>query len=574
MIETAKEKKAAKPVSAYIVAGVSILVIAASLIQLAIGPERVGVTFDEPVHLSRSQAWLEDGWYVPTYLIEDGKPDGSVASSPFVYGTTFSATTHALNRAIGIESAGEISNSEGAWTTRHLVTALLALAGALASAIAVLTITGSRMFALWTAAALLAIPLWTGMGFFNPKDTPTATGYTLFTTGLVVALARQGTTRTSILRCSAIAMLVAVGYFFGAGTRLALWLPLAGTLGIFGVLYWARIRLADWYRDYRLLASIAVGYLAGVAATVLSYPAAFGNPVEFMRETIRSSSSFEWTGHTLTAGRLLSQDPPWWYLPAWLIASIPTLILGLAVLGTVVAVRAALRRSGGDRGPFSLWRRPELAVTLVLIQMMGLALVSILLSSTMYTGLRQHLYVVPALAILAGVGGHWLWIRTETPRGRSRVGAVVLLCLALAVPTLEAGILFPYNYTYISPIAGLGGVNGRWETDFFWASTREAAGRVPARAVPYCSAQPDAKQAYPDPAYFQECANFHLPYMTAPSPAALARSRKRAVWVLARKRSDGEMPDYCTNENDVTRWLRGERVVMSFLAKCKLPGHS
>jgi len=556
-----------KSVSDYFVVAVSLLVILVSVVQLATGPEQVGVTFDEPVHLSRSQAWLDDGWYVPQFLIKDGEPDGSMAASPFVYGTSFSAVTHTLNRVIGIESAGEVSNSEGAWTSRHLVTALLALLGAMAAAIAVLSITGSRMFALWTAAALLAIPIWTGMGFFNPKDTPTATGYTLFTTGLVVALARQGTTRASVLRGSAIATLVAVGYFFGAGTRLALWLPLAGTLGAFALLYWARVRLAEWNPDYRLLAFIAGGLLAGIAATVLSYPAVFADPVEFLRETVTSSSSFEWTGQTLTAGRLLSQHPPWWYLPAWTIASIPTLLLGLAILGTAVAFKASLLRSGGDRVPRSVWRRPELAISLVLMQAVGLVLICMLISATMYTGLRQHLYVVPALAILAGIGGHWLWIRTGNRLGRSRTWTAVLLCFALALPAIEGGLLFPYNYTYVSPVAGLGGVNGRWETDFFWASTREAEERLPDHTVPYCSGQPD------DPAALQPCANFHLPYLTnSPSPELPASSGKGDTWMLGRMRSNGEMPSGCTDEDNVTRWLRGERVVMSFVARCRLPG--
>ena len=547
------------------------------MLELAVGTQRVGITFDEPLHAKRTQAWIDTGWYVPPRYLVDQEPGSDAAASPFVYGPAYSATAHGLNRLVANEDAGEVSRSESAWLTRHIVVALLAIAGILAAAISVWAITGSRIFALWTAAALSAIPIWTGMGFFNPKDIPAATGYTLFTAGLVLAFGRTPDDRVTVARGSAIFFLVAAGYFFGAGTRLALWLPLAGSLGLFMLLYWLRFRFGRFPRDSIALISVTAGFAVGVAATVLVYPAVFAEPLSFLTNTVTNSTDFAWKGTTLTAGSLLSQHPPWWYLPIWLFASMPLLLLLLATTGVISLFRPIGRPMGGLHSlGRDLIQHPEYPGILVLFQAFPLAVGSVVLSSVMYTGLRQFLFMVPALAVLAGIGGFHLW---RYASARERLGSkapqrlvLAALCLALVVPAVEGGLLFPYNYTYINPIAGIGGINGNWETDFFWASTREAADRVPDGVHPFCSATPDPRLSYPLPVYFQDCSKFGMPYFrNLGPPPPRPRNPSGADWVLARLRENGRLPEYCRRVDDVTRWLRGERVVMSYVARCRLP---
>ncbi len=571
------EEPRGKANRSHLIAAVAIAVLVVSLFEFAVGTQRVGITFDEPLHAKRTQAWIDTGWYVPERFLVDEEPGSEAAASPYVYGPAYSATAHGLNRLVANESAGEISRSESAWLTRHIVVALLAIAGALAAAVSVWAITGSRIFALWTAAALCAIPIWTGMGFFNPKDIPAAAGYTLFTTGLILAFGRKPDDRVPIARGFAIFFLVAAGYFFGAGTRLALWLPLAGSLGLFMLLYWLRFRFGGFPRDSIALISVAAGVAAGVAVTVLVYPAVFAEPLSFLTNTITNSADFDWTGSTLTAGSLLSQQPPWWYLPIWLFASMPLLLLLLAITGAVVLFRPIGRPVRRFHGlGRDLIQRPEFPGIIVLFQALPLAVGSVVLSSVMYTGLRQFLFMVPALAILAGIGGFHLW---RYARARARVGSkgparmvLAALCLALIIPTVEGGLLFPYNYVYVNPIAGVGGVNGNWETDFFWASSREAADRVPDDVRPVCTPKPDPRLAYPIAVIFQDCARFGLPYFRALDASQPPIDNPSGpAWALARLRENGRLPEYCRSVDDVTRWLRGEQVVMSYVAQCLLP---
>ena len=539
--------------------------------QLFHGAREVGITIDEPTHLSRTQGWLDEGWYVPEAFLVDGEPGTGKSATPYVYGPAFSATAHGINRLAGNESSGSVSASKDAWLVRHLLSALIALATTLAVALAVWAATGSVTFALWAAAALLAIPVWTGMGFFNPKDTPAAAGYTMFTAGLLLALARSACGRITLPRGVGMAVLVGLGFLLGAGTRLPLWLPLVASLAGYAVLLLLRNRFGGGV-DRAGPVAVAVGSLIGVAGVAAIYPAAVAEPFEFLTETISNSSDYPWTGLTLTAGSLLSENPPWWYLPTWAFASTPALIFLLAIGGAGTFVWSGFKPvTGGAHALLrSLGERRDLGILLVLQQALLLSVGSVVLGSNMYTGLRQHLYLVPALAILSGYAGYRLWsFLDQRASGQSWRRAAVggLLCAALLVPMAEQVLLFPYNYTYINPVAGIGGVNDRWETDFWGASQREGLRRVPAGQDVRCIYAPAVRT----PGFLPgECVDFRAPpYLDERGEdAASIPEVPGKVWVVTSKRAGGIPPGFCQSEDNVTRWVRGEEVVMSYVGRC------
>jgi hypothetical protein len=570
-----------RPRSENVVLAVAILVISVGLVQAGAGAVSVGITTDEPTHVSRTQGWIADGWYVPTFFLVDGEPGANPGSTPYVYGPAFSASAHAVNVVLGNEPTDALADSKDAWAVRHLVAALIGVATAVAVGLAVWALTGSRRFALWGAAALLAIPIWLGMSFFNVKDIPAAAGYTFFTVGLLLALGRTPASPASLKRGAAVAALIAVGIFIGAGTRLALWAPLAASLLTFGVLALVRARFGAARRDPVGLGAVAIGLFAGIGAVVISYPSAFSQPLELLSHSLSDSADFPWTGFTLTAGRLLTENPPWWYLPVWGFASSPVLLFSLAIAGGGAAIwsMAPAAVNGGSRWLSILARRPELPIILVLQQALLLSLGSVVIGANVYTGLRQHLYILPAIAILAAVGAWRLWEHSTRTRGNgSRVkwrrrAAAVGLSAALIIPMAEQSLLFPYNYTYINPIAGIGGVNDRWETDYWWASSREGLARVPAEVLPNCSFKA-ARQDDPNsrPTLFPCVGPVFAPYTGArtPDPTA-AEPGAGGAWVISRKRAGNPVPEACRSEDSVTRWLRGENVVMSHVLRCN-PG--
>jgi hypothetical protein len=553
---------------------VAAVVLVFGLAQLFAGARATGITTDEPTHTKRMASWVEYGWYVPADNLVDGRPDPSdTFATPFVYGPDFSILAHLANRVAGNESGDEIAPTADAYRVRHMVVALLAALAALAVGIAVWVLTRSKRFGLWAAAGLLAVPAWTGQGFFNLKDIPAGTGYTLVTVALLLALCEPPGARRVGYRRLGIAVLLAAGVFVGPGTRLSLWVPFLASILVYAALRIGQWRLGGIAGKRGTDIAVAAGTAIGAAAIAAAYPKAAATPLKLLVESVSNSAGYPGSAITLTAGQLVPAHPPLWYLPAWIAASYPLLLGALAVIGTIVGVRV-LARSWRPPARSGLWRRPELGLVLVAQQAAMLPLAATVGGAVMYDGIRQHLYVIPALAILAGVGAAWLWAWSNRPGGRRarRRFAAIALTAALVVPMAEQTILFPFNYTYVNPVAGIGGVEGRWEGDYWQASAPEALSHVPRDAELHCAfdlipagAPTDVEIGYA-PCYQENFEPFEYKRGTdvrddlEPNPAA--------IWVIGRHRTGNQPPDECEQVDNVTRWLRGEQIVMSYVMRC------
>ena len=562
------------------VTAVAAVVLVIGAAQLVAGALAAGVTVDEPTHVDRATGWLENGWYTEDGAAPD--PDNPLETG-YVYGPAWAALAHGANVLAGNESLGEISRSAGAYDVRHLTVAALALLTVAAVGAAVWRLTSSRGFGLWAAAGLLAIPAWTGHAFFNPKDIPAACGYALVSLALILALCEGPSRRASSSYRLTLGAILAGGIFIGAGTRLALWLPFAASLVTYAALRLGQRRLGGIALDAHTDLAVAAGAGAGFAAIAVLYPTAASEPVTLLTESVSGSSDFPHTTVTLTAGHLLSEHVPWWYLPIWIGASVPLLLGALALLGAVLGIRALATVRGTCRHG-AIWSRPKLGLLLVFQQALLLPLGAIVTGAPAYHGTRQHLYVLPAIAILAGVGAErfWRWAKARRAQKRWRALAVSVLGAALLVPMAEQTLLFPYNYAYVNPAAGIGGVNDRWETDYLFASAPEALSRTPRTSslrcgywlgLPWIDDRPLQERHYwLSLTKLVPCIDDDAlaPFEARWGDAVAERWQddNSAVWLIGRKRAGNRPPDYCEEADTVTRWLRGESVVMSYVFRC------
>jgi hypothetical protein len=548
------------------VLGVACLVAVLLGAEMLLGASTIGLGIDDQIHAQRFEEWLRSGWYVPSFFVVGGEPDPTrPEATPYVYGPAFSVLAHLANVALGNEAIGEISTDADAYAVRHVVAALIGLGTVLCVGGAVWALTRDRLAAVWSGAALLAIPAWTGYAMFSNKDIPVAAAFTFVTVGLVLLLVwADRRPSPSWKRLLTAAALIAIGVFLGVGTRPAMWLPFLVSLTAFAALAW---RLLGSIRGAgRMLAAPALGFMVGLSGVVALNPRTAADPIEWLTKSISDSSGYGRTGFvTLTAGHSLSEFPPPWYLPAWTFATLPVLVLLIAVVGAAVATHKAVR----SRRYLAATPESSIALTggmlLVALQLVLLPIAAIVNGSAMYSGLRQHLYVLPPIAILAGVGAARLLRRRWGAAGSTRrLGWIpaLILCVALAVPAFEQTRLYPYNYVYVNPIAGLGGVEGRWETEYEWISSREAIRRIPAGVELACS-------------FFlpviQPCGPTFAPFVSEVGDEAAASARRGELWVLGRVRAGRRPPSYCQERDNVTRMLRGERLVMAYVLTCTPP---
>jgi hypothetical protein len=541
--------------------------------ETAFGAGAVGISEDHFTHVLRFREWLSEGWYVSSSLLEGygagGEPDPGTPSSPFVYASVFSVLAHLVNTAIGNEGIGEVSTSAGAYQVRHLLAALVGVAAVFCVGVAVRVLTRDRLAAIWSAAALLAIPVWTGNSMFNVKDIPVASGFTFVTVGLLLGLAwaRRGSWPSS-RRLLAVGGLVALGTLIGIGTRPAMWVPFVCSLSSYGALNWLVLRSTSGV--LRSLAAPAVGLLVGLGGVAALYPYAAATPIDWLFGSVSDSSGYEGAHETLTAGEFLSStDPPLWYLPTWIFAGIPVIIFALAAAGAVIVVRHALRWRSSAREADGRSRAQVGGMLLVMLQLVLLPTAAIVAGSSMYSGLRQHLYVLPAVAILAGVGAARALRATRAREAspRARWATAIVLALALAVPAIEQTRLYPYNYVYVNPLAGLGGIQGRWETELQFISSREAFRRIPPNVEPSCSYRLVPAQGSTPSPLITPCLELP-PFRDEVGDEGEASATEGETWVVGRTRSDNHPPNSCQEEDNVTRPLRTEEVVMAYVLRC------
>lgn len=532
-----------------LLAALAVVVLAVGTGLALLGAARVGISYDEPVHQARMNNWFEAGWYVPDdHFDTDGSPRPEVEPGRWhAYGAGFSLVGHAVAGLVGAEEWGSTNRSPDAYDARSVAVALIGLLAPAAVGFATAVATGRRLAGWWAAAATLAIPAWTGYSMFAVKDIPVATGWTLVTAGLVAALYRSPGRRRQLL----IGLMCAVGVWFSFGTRPALWVPLAVGVAGFAVLVAVR-----WPAVRGNLLAVVSGLAAGAMAVAAVHYRNAAAPVTWLLSAVQTSADYPWTGTTLTAGELVPEKPPWWYLPAWVGGSMPLLLGALAVLGLVITGVAVFthrgpggrvrRRLGSDAAPVLLWGGQALL----------LPVAATLGNATMYAGLRQHLYVLPALAALAGFTAAWL-LRTWDRRWL----ATGLLGVALVVPMAEQVPLYPYQYVYKNVLAGP--VTEQWETDLELVSGREALTQVPAGEEAWC---------YRFPRRYSLCADNPQigPFLAEQGSArdGPAGTDPDLVWVIGRRYRGGGPPPLCEERGTVTRWLRGEDVVMSYVLLC------
>jgi hypothetical protein len=432
---------------------------------LLAGAWQIGITTDEPYHVQRLQHYFSVGWF----LLDDdllGAEPGSWVHDQYVYGPVAALLLHGANIVLGVEDPGTVSDRLLAYQVRHVAVALIGLAGVAATALTARRITGRRVAGLVAAVLLLANPIWTGQAMFNMKDVPVATGFTLFTYGLVLAIPEPG---VGGRRRVAVVLALATGCLLAVGTRPGMWPGLAVSVVALVVLSAVSPDTRSVRGGVRwVLVQVSAGLLIGLGCLAVVYPALGDSPLAALRESVSASADYGSNGW-------------WFYVPQQLLITFPTVLIACLALAAVQALRGLVARP-------RLPGRPGVAILLVLAQLTSLPTAAMLRESYLYHGLRQMLFVFPALAVLGALG--FLRLASVPPgepgseaSGRRLVTGLTIVGLLL--PVLAQAQLFPYAYTYKSEGALL---SGGAANDYWRASFRELTPALPADRFVVCMA--------------------------------------------------------------------------------------
>jgi hypothetical protein len=380
-------------------------------------------------------------------------------------------------------------------TVRHAMTFLVGLA-ALAALLPIGRLAGGR----WAGLAAIALCLMTGYFygslFFTPIDVPFVAAMTWATLAILV-MTRQvlPSWRASI----AAGLLTGLAVATRTGGIITHAYLLGALLLCAAEFFATHDRLTPRYLVAIVARYGAVVGIASITAFALWPWLQIGNPFAQFKialvhfATIPMSFEFpHWGGQVSTSALPVS------YIPAQLLARLPEAFLVLLAVAFIHGVAAAARLARDaavtwrvDRGAGLRARLLTLArarAILVVCAAVVLPLGFLMLQrATMYDGIRHVLFVIPMLAVVAGLG----WRALLPPLNRAPVIAAVVAGAYVGSIVATLAVLHPLEYVAMNALAGgTRGAYGNFELDYWSAAATEALRRLEHRLDYDSSIQP------------------------------------------------------------------------------------
>ncbi len=327
---------------------------------------------------------------------------------------------------------------------------------------------GGWWFALLAALSLWLYPRFFGAIFNNPKDIPFTTATILVLWSTLLLIKQWGQSRKYLRNSLLVAFFLAVAVAIRVNA-----ITWYGTLALMGAGWW----LLNWRRTLQenhlaqaikqqVLAAgiIGVGSLLGIMAM---WPYILLGPLVNFYRALTVIAKYPWNGSVLFAGNMqLAMDLPRSYAPIWLVIGSPPALILCAIVGCLFLSGWSLRKRVLD---------PQMFVVLLSLAIPLSVIVG--MHSVLYNGLRQLLFLIPSIILLAVYG--FLQVFAFLRRKRQMVLAGLLVLLAVGNTLWLAKdmlVLHPYEYVYFSPlVGGVAGANGVYEMDYWNTCQRPAS---------------------------------------------------------------------------------------------------
>ena len=374
----------------------------------------------------------------------------------YMYGGGFDMAAALLHKAIPLEL----------FETRRLLGAIVGLIG-LAITWRIARRVGGPLAGLSALLLLALCPTFYGHMFMNPKDAPFAVAMLVLMLGLVrLAQEYPSPSPRTIL-------IVGLGAGLSIGCRilggLALVYAAAGFLPLFVEEFRKQGAREAVHRFahvvYVLLPGLAFGYLV----MGLMWPWAILDPANPLHALTYFSHFFEKPWKEMFDGALVSvPDMPWSYLPTLFALQLPEILLGLLTLAIAGTFLSLPRKDVAARRK-TIFLMLTLAATLPLI-------IAMVKRPALYNGIRHFIFVIPPMAVLAGVAFARLMGWLGETRRSWQPAALAVFAFGLLLPLGEMIRLHPYQYTHFNHIAGtVRSANNLFMLDYWGLALKQAS---------------------------------------------------------------------------------------------------
>lgn len=372
----------------------------------------------------------------------------------YLYGGLFDSAAILIGRLVPMDI----------YDLRHLLCGLIGVGGLVAAMATARMIAGAR--AGWLAGLALAVcGSWYGTMFHHSKDIPLAAAMA----GALYFLMRAARDLPNPKPRHIVG--------FGLMTGAALGIKVLGLLlvGYVGVMILLSIpasmpltsreaRRFVWASFIRFVPALAIAYVI----MIVTWPWSALSPLNPIRGLF-SFAEFHYNIRTVLDGTVYRMATiPRVYVPVYILIKLPLLMLAGALLAMAFAASAVVARTGLDR-------RARNEVAMVTFAAVFPVLCEVVAHGPAFCGLRHFLFVLPPIAILAGIGLDRVVTRLSAMRRQFGIAALAIVVAGFGWNAVTLVRLHPYEYLVFNPlVGGIEGASRRYAMDYWFTIMPEA----------------------------------------------------------------------------------------------------
>lgn len=367
---------------------------------------------------------------------------------------------------------------------RHLLCGLIGVGGLAAAMATARMIAGARA-GLIAGVALAVCGSWYGTMFHHSKDIPLAAAMA----GALYFLMRAardlpnpkprhivgfGLTTGAALGVKVLGLLLA-GY---VGVMILLSIPASMPLVS------REARRFVWAAFIRFVPALAIAYVI----MIVTWPWSALSPLNPIRGLF-SFAEFHYNIRTVLDGTVYRMATiPRLYVPVYILIKLPVLMLAGALLAMVFAVLPSVARGEMDR-------RTCNEVAMVAFAAIFPVLCEVVAHGPAFCGLRHFLFVLPPIAVLAGIGLDRVVTRLSAIRRQFGIAVLAVIVVGFGWNAVTLVRLHPYEYLVFNPlVGGVEGASRRYAMDYWFTIMPEAVDGLEAyldRTEPAASRDPN-----------------------------------------------------------------------------------
>ncbi len=350
-------------------------------------------------------------------------------------------------------------NIEDIYGFRHLFSSFLGWLAIFVTALFAIWLKGYRA-GIFVLLLFTVSPRFMGHLQNNMKDIPFALAYiagVFYTLKLTYAKFKPQSSSLIFYLIASIAFSVSIR---AGGILLVFYLLFAGFL--FLLFDFIEKRNLDWRTAQKLFVRLLVISFLGYLFGLILWPYALQNPLLNPWKSYQVMTDFPTTIRQIFDGEFIWSDfLPWYYLPKYLLITIPIIVFG----GVALFFLYLKRIMGGNH---------KVTYTFLLFSILFPPIFVILVNANLYGGWRHLLFIYPGLIVISALGINEFYKRVEKRTIKIVVSA--LFGLMLIHPIAFMAKSHPYYYLYYNQfVGGLNGAYTNYETDYYYHSMRDGA---------------------------------------------------------------------------------------------------